>query len=466
MKKIISLILILLVSAGIYSQSQIPNGNFENWSDEYHAVGWNSINYGFPLNIHSAVRTTDSYQGSFAANLTTESTALGIVPGLITLGEIDIENLTITGGIPFTDVPAGLSCYFKYSPVAGDTMYFAALLTKWNDVNQETDTIGFTAFFTDQAYNNYTYVAVPFEYISWGIPDTLNVVLISSGFSGNAGSSLTADEITLEYGTVISPTICFPAADTTSSQFTANWLDIPNATSYSLDVSEVSNFSSFVSGYENLDTGTDTFYTVDISPGIYYYRVRVHYDTEVSINSNTIPVPAPTECTDATDITTNSFTANWQPANNATSYFIDVSTDENFETYVAPYENYSAGINTNTLISDLENNTEYFYRVRVEYDSFLSKNSNTVSVNTDASGIEDVFFNNTSVFSTGNCIIIQSDKKNLLDNIFIYDINGKLIKQITEPSEEEIITISKSGVYIVKLNQKNNYSVKKISVVF
>jgi hypothetical protein len=173
-----------------------------------------------------------------------------------------------------------------------------ALLTKWNTIDLKTDTIGITGYFTNYDISLYTKVAVPFVYISEELPDTLNVVFLSSGLESHAGSNLKIDDVLCEYGTVISPTLCFPAVNVSSTHFTANWLPVPDATSYSIDVSTQIDFSSYLSGFEDYDTGTDTFCIVNVSPDTYYYRARVHYDSETSINSNTIEV-----IVEASDIT-------------------------------------------------------------------------------------------------------------------------------------------------------------------
>ncbi|NOZ35695.1 MAG: T9SS type A sorting domain-containing protein, partial [Chlorobi bacterium] len=206
-------------------------------------------------------------------------------------GTIDPDNQTLTGGIPYTDRPDGIRFFFKYLPTDIDTMFLGAFLTKWNETTLSADTIGMTGYLNSDTYDTYTETELPFIWQSNENPDTLNIIFTSSGFNGNAGSSLFIDSLSMFYGIPVSPTFCFPAKDLTSSSFTANWMTVPNATSYSLDISENSDFSSFLTGYENLNTGTDTFYVVNVSPGTYYYRVRVNYDTETSINSNTIEVP-------------------------------------------------------------------------------------------------------------------------------------------------------------------------------
>lgn len=81
------------------------------------------------------------------------------------------------------------------------------------------------------------------------------------------------------------------ATDETCTGFTAHWVEETEATGYYLDVSTVSTFASFVSGYNNLDVGNVTNYIVTVpSEGTYYYRTRSYDDTATSANSNTITV--------------------------------------------------------------------------------------------------------------------------------------------------------------------------------
>ena len=56
--------------------------------------------------------------------------------------------------------------------------------------------------------------------------------------------------------------------------FTANWMTRPFATSYLLDVSTSSSFSTYVPGYQNLNVGDVTSFSVTgLNPSTtYYYR--------------------------------------------------------------------------------------------------------------------------------------------------------------------------------------------------
>ncbi|MBN2745097.1 MAG: T9SS type A sorting domain-containing protein [Bacteroidales bacterium] len=71
------------------------------------------------------------------------------------------------------------------------------------------------------------------------------------------------------------------ATSITETSFSANWDAVTGAQGYLLDVATDDAFSSFVSGYQNLDVGLVTTYSVNtnLSSGTdYYYRVKAYHD--------------------------------------------------------------------------------------------------------------------------------------------------------------------------------------------
>jgi thermolysin len=82
------------------------------------------------------------------------------------------------------------------------------------------------------------------------------------------------------------------ATSVTSSSFNANWSGSSGATGYRLDVSTSNTFSSFVSGYQNLDVGNVLGRSVTglASGTSYFYRVRAYNTGGTSGNSGTVTV--------------------------------------------------------------------------------------------------------------------------------------------------------------------------------
>lgn len=79
----------------------------------------------------------------------------------------------------------------------------------------------------------------------------------------------------------------------------------------------------------------------------------------------------------ATAVTTSGFTANWQAATGATTYFLDVATDSGFTSLVAGFSNLNVGGATSAAVTGLSPSTTYYYRVRASNSAGTSANSQT-----------------------------------------------------------------------------------------
>lgn len=92
------------------------------------------------------------------------------------------------------------------------------------------------------------------------------------------------------FGTPPDPPVAIAATDIIDVSFTANWNASADATSYRLDVSTDIAFGSFVAGFNDLDVGNVTTFSVGglSASTTYHYRVRAVNDTGSSANSNVI----------------------------------------------------------------------------------------------------------------------------------------------------------------------------------
>jgi len=173
------------------------------------------------------------------------------------------------------------------------------------------------------------------------------------------------------------------ATNYNNTSFTANWNPVDNCTSYKLDVSTDANFSTFVTGYNNLDVGYVTTKNVTgLSAGIqYFYRVRAANANGQSFNSNVISIGGLTAplASDATNKTSTSFSANWGSVGGTTSYKLDVATDFYFQSIVSGYSNLDVGNVTTYSVTGLTSGVTYYYRVRATNASNTSMSSNIVS---------------------------------------------------------------------------------------
>jgi large repetitive protein len=211
---------------------------------------------------------------------------------------------------------------------------------------------------------------------------------------GNSGNSGTIDPTTT--GVAPRAPASAPASAILGTSFSANWVASSGATSYRLDVSTVSSFASFVTGWQNVDVGNVTTYAVstNITEGTqYYYRLRAVSADGTSGNSSTISVvtvpPAPADQA-ATNILNGSFDANWLASTGATGYRLDVATDAGFTSFVSGYNNLDVGNVTTYTVKGLTGSTSYFYQIRAYNTGGTSSSSFSINPTTSADPVGTV----------------------------------------------------------------------------
>jgi len=201
----------LLICFGMYLpvSADVPNGDFESWppGNNGNPEFWDSPNEltgGFPFFEITVEQTTDSYSGDYAARLTTKEIAGETIPGILSLGELDINIVnpeqTEFIGVPFENRPAGLTGYYKYSSPAADAGGIGILLTRYDQQKNKKDTIAFAL--TDLQENNgeFESFSLSLQYLSYHQPDSMNIIILSSASpQPTVNSQLTVDALTLEY---------------------------------------------------------------------------------------------------------------------------------------------------------------------------------------------------------------------------------------------------------------------------
>jgi len=195
-----------------FSQT-LPNSEFELWVDyglfEQPEL-WNTPNPFTTVLDPTAIsvsKSTDAYAGDYSAKLETIDAFGGSVtiPGVITLAQINVDFITvsysISGGLPLKENVSKLSGMYKYQGVAGDSAnVFIYNFKRDNEGN--IDTIGYGSSYLLDAIS-WTPFTVNMEYINSHVPDTFNVIIISSGLALKPGSTLLVDNLTIETNTGI-----------------------------------------------------------------------------------------------------------------------------------------------------------------------------------------------------------------------------------------------------------------------
>jgi len=148
-----------------------------------------------------------------------------------------------------------------------------------------------------------------------------------------------------------------------------NWNNVPDAVSYALQVSTVSDFSSTVVNESGITSTTKAISGLQNNT-TYYWRVNANNTGGTSNwsaiwNFKTIAliagIPNLSSPLQGAINQNTSMTLNWNVANNATAYSLQVSTTSDFSSTLV---NESGITSTTKAISGLQNNTTYYWRVK------------------------------------------------------------------------------------------------------
>lgn len=226
MKKLTTLVFLILASLAGVSQSTLPNGNFEDWYFAPHPThpqgGWYEPGGGFfhTLNILDTIlappgltcyRTDTAHSGNWATRLITRSIpALQvIIPGVVGTIQIDWVFQRAKLGLPFiwTTKPERFQGYYMSLPLNNDSSAAVILLSKWNTSTKKRDTIAYNRLVfkgTVSTYTNFDAAITYFDQTT--MPDSITVLLLScGGFNagnmfgsvGQVGSQAFFDDVTL-----------------------------------------------------------------------------------------------------------------------------------------------------------------------------------------------------------------------------------------------------------------------------
>lgn len=232
MEKISTLLIALFCTCFSFAQT-VPNGDFESWTDEHTATGWNSSFYtsfpftynGFSLDIvidyNAATRNATAHTGTYCAQLSTQTANAQLygsnlysipLPGMIQLGQFnteglanidfenaDMDNLNLTdyvyGGVPFTEVPAKITAWVSYFSTA-DTMRAGVILTRWN--NGEREIVAQGDLIYGENSDDFVQVEIPVtvkEGMEGVAPDTMNIIFSSASGTADGNTLLAIDDI-------------------------------------------------------------------------------------------------------------------------------------------------------------------------------------------------------------------------------------------------------------------------------
>jgi hypothetical protein len=186
--KQLSAFLLFIFAVTAYAQDLVPNGGFENWTGLNMPAQWQTTNQFMPPGIFTIQKTDSAFEGSFAMEMETIDLDGMLVPGVATLGILEIGSTH--GGIPFTARPLSLSGYVKHPSQGDEVMLFIEFL-------KNGSTIGSGFWSTTDSIGSYSLFQAPINFVSSDNPDTMNISILSDPFG--LGSKLIIDGLKLNY---------------------------------------------------------------------------------------------------------------------------------------------------------------------------------------------------------------------------------------------------------------------------
>jgi photosystem II stability/assembly factor-like uncharacterized protein/fibronectin type 3 domain-containing protein len=237
------------------------------------------------------------------------------------------------------------------------------------------------------------------------------------------------------------PDLVSPTDDATdqNTSLTLAWDAVTGATSYDLQVSTSSNFTTTI---VNQSTTNTYFDVTGLSENTeYFWRVRAEDDDSESdwsqvwsfttLNPILDPPDLVSPTDDATDQNT-SLTLDWDAVTGATSYDVQLSTSSNFTTTIVN----QSTTNTYFDVTGLSENTEYFWRVRAEDDDSESDWSQVWSFETGETQIQECPWTFTDETGNNATIIVLNSIEPTIGNRAFAD--GDAIGAFFTDGDEQI----------------------------
>jgi N-acetylmuramoyl-L-alanine amidase CwlA len=249
-----------------------------------------------------------------------------------------------------------------------------------------------------------------------------------------------------------------------------DWNEVTNAIEYTYQYSTDETFTVFTDG--NTSDTQATIGTLEYNT-LYYWKV-IAYDgdnysswSEVwCFTTEEEPIildpPMLISPENGSDEQAIDLTLDWEAVTNAFEYEYQYSIDNSFTSYTDGITS-----DTETAVSGLEYETEYFWRVRASNGSQFSEWSDVWSFTTEIdisvlySDAEDIH-----IYPNPADSYISLNLKKLPNKIAIISISGKLFKEIKSLNTKQIINISElnEGIYILKI-EFDKYIIQKRFII-
>lgn len=266
------------------SVAQLPNNSFETWNNNgtYSDPDlWDTPNEALSfMSLFTVTESNEAYEGQKSMKLESGSLFGAVIPGMATLGEIEVDLMSqdaaITGGIPYTERPVRLKGYYQYTPQQSDSCAIIALFYKYNTSTNERDTIGVGALNSGMATTQWTEFSANIDWYSSETPDSTNIIILSTAATTTTagGSILLVDDLAFDNSVGIDNVIL--------SENDINIYPIPAKSYINIDLSvkplsnitfEIYNLTGNRVLTSHLENEFQQVVINMLSGGIYFYRI-------------------------------------------------------------------------------------------------------------------------------------------------------------------------------------------------
>jgi hypothetical protein len=247
-----------------------------------------------------------------------------------------------------------------------------------------------------------------------------------------------------------------------------NWKSSQGATAYQISVSEKSDFSTIFFKYTNLKDIKLNYSDLKYGTG-YYWRVSAFNDSARSNWSisrkflTELEPPKIISPSDNSEKIPKKGIIRWEISNDLYTYHIQISKNIDFSDIVVN----SLQILAKEFEYNLNENTEYYCRIKTYNDTNQSKWCDIIRFKTDKlTSVKDYNnIENFKIYPNPACDILQIrlDENEYPADVKIYDLTGNFIFNQQLVNCYENINVSKlsKGVYIIMVNNKKRVFVKE-----
>lgn len=459
MKKVFITTFALSIMLGSTLSAQ-TNLNFENWTGT-EPNGWSSSNAitqsaGGSQTVFK--ETANPGQGSASVKMVTGScpdcpnfSILGPFGPPTPLpdplgGSVELGTFA-SSGVPYTSRPISFDIRYKSNPIGNDAAVFWVELTRYDPINDNTETIGEGYFEANTLVADWTNVNVPIAYYSnlspdhmriWAtssigsIPDlsALGVPAIPGIPTPVVGSEFYLDAIVFNLPSCAGFTVSVSGTNETSigandgtAMATPNGGASPYTYSWS-DLSSSQTINGLIPGY----------YSVTVTDANQCQKVGTYYVAPGGCNLSV-------SLTGTNSSTNSIFTGNGTVAVNASGGNLPYDYTWNTGETSSSVSNLPVGTYA-VLVSEQNNPNCAVWG----YYTVYGPNGGVVGINPHD------LKNNISVYPNPSQDILNIASKEEIQSLKIYYVSGQLIQEISKPSSVINISHLPVGMYFVEMN--------------